>query len=140
MAQPVQQHTFAAFVTVAGQELPGSWDKVEGGGVSTEAKTYRPGGMVGEIPLPAPKTTENVTVTRYFDAGRDAPLDPWLRSVADRAPASITVQILGSDKQPVGSPTVYDGYIAAYTGPEFDSTNEGDVAEMSIEIVAATPA
>lgn len=139
MAQPIQQHTFAAYVTVGGRELPGSWDKVEGGDIKTEAKTYRPGGMVGEIPLPAPSTTENVTVTRYFDAGRDGPLDPWLRSVADSAPASIAVQILGADKQPVGSPTVYNGFIAGYKGPEFDSTSDGDVAEMSIEVVVATP-
>lgn len=138
MNQPVQQHTFAAYVTVGGRQLPGSFDKIEGGGVSTEAKTYRPGGMVGSIPLPAPSTTEKVTATRYFDAGRDGPLDPWLRSVADRAQASISVVILGADKTPVGSPTVYDGYIASYQGPEFDSTSDGDVAEMSIEIVPAS--
>lgn len=139
MAKPIQQHTFAAYMTVDGRQLPGSFDKVEGGGITTEASTYRPGGMVGSIPLPAPSSVENVTATRYFDAERDAPLDPWLRSVADRAPATLTVVLLGADKQPVGEPTVYDGYISGYQGPEFDSTSDGDVAEMSIELVVAGP-
>lgn len=128
---PVQQHTFSATVELDGEQIVDSFDKFEGGDVKAESKAYRPGGMVASIVLPAPQTTEAITVTRYFDAERDLPMLPTIKSKMNR-PAIVVVSVLGPDGKPKGDATSYNGYLSGISMPKFDSTSDGGAAELGL--------
>ncbi len=128
---PVQQHTFSATVNLDGEQIVDSFDKFEGGDIKAESKSYRPGGMVASIILPAPQTTEAITVTRYFDAERDLPMLTRIKGKMNR-PATISVSVLDADGQPKGTPQIYNGALSGIVMPKFDSTSDGAAAELGL--------
>ncbi|HTU14199.1 MAG TPA: hypothetical protein VMF31_03290 [Solirubrobacterales bacterium] len=135
-AKPIQQHTFRATVAMAGVNIEGSFDKFDGGDLKAESKAYRPGGMESSIVLPAPQTTEAITVTRFFDAGRDLEILPTLRTMINQ-PATITVEVLGPNKTKIGKAISYTGNLSGIVMPKFDSTSDGAVAEIGLTFTIA---
>jgi hypothetical protein len=139
MAEPVLNHHFAAYLSIGTVQLPGSFDTFSGGTLTLNTESYRPGAMVGTIVIPAPEAIENITLSRYYDAKRDVPLDSWIRARASRDPATVSLTILGPDKRPIDTQT-WTGRIASYQPPELDSNSDSGTPMVTFEIAVEVPA
>lgn len=137
---PVQKHHFGAYLTIGGIQLPGSFDKFEGGGITLDVSSYRPGGMVGTIIMPSPKQITNITLERYCDEKRDMPLLPWIEQRIETDPVAVTLNTFDAQKKPLRT-KVYNGRVTEYSDPDFDSTDDsGDPPVLSFEIMVEVPA
>lgn len=127
----------AISLTVANVAIPGFWKTFEGGGLSAETTINRPGGMADRVVIASTAERDNVTLGRDYDWVRDGALigpGGYLDAqVEEGGAATVTVQKLNQQRQPVGAATVYRGVIAAANPPEWDS--EGTDTQMyTIEI------
>lgn len=115
----------------------GVFDTHSGGGETADVTKYRPGGLAAQITFPSLSEFDDLTITRYWDSGRDGGL---LRSVRGRVgslPMSVTVQALGNDGSPLAGADnrkTYAGKLSGVTEPESDSTS-GDAATFELVMV-----
>jgi hypothetical protein len=126
----VQEQQFLITCSVDDVVL-GTFDSFEGGDVTSDAKTYRAGGMADAEALPAPPSTEDVTIARGFRAERDAAKKKWLNGKIG-AKIVIGKQALNPDKTPVADALeTFTGIVKSVAGPSHDSTGE-DVSKLTI--------
>src|SRR5687768_15754767 len=111
----------------------GVFDTQSGITFDSESNSYWAGG--GKRIVSAGRSTpEDLTISRYFDAGRDLPLRTVLKNAGGRGKLTVSVQALDDDENPVGTPTVATGRQRGATIlPETDS-NSSDTAMMSIVV------
>lgn len=118
-------------VKVGGRSL-GTFDKMTGGNVTVESSKRRPGGMGPMKSYGGVPTTEDVVVTRAYEAEQHN-LAHWLASVSGNAPAEVVKQPLDRNKAPFGRPIIYRGTLGDVTFPEPDSESS-DVGELALTV------
>lgn len=127
----VQEQQYLVTVSVDTLGNIGVFDTFEGGDITSSAKTYRAGGMADAEALPAPPTTEDVTVSRGFRGERDGPLKKLLNQKIGFA-IRIGKQPLNPDRTVIaGALETYVGIIQGVMGPSHDSEGD-DVSKLSI--------
>lgn len=125
-------------LSVDGQGVPGAWMQFEGGALSMESTTVRPGGMADRVVLTATPERDEVTLTREYDYLRDGALRTYLeQALIDGLEAIAMVQDLDQRKQPVGEPVPYKGVLSTVTPPERDSSGS-DAATWSVTLTVQT--
>ncbi len=137
MARGTRQDQRAIIVNIDGDGT-GVWDKKTGGARTGNSTKYNPGAMDEEINLGGRPTTDNMTLSRYFDLERDLPqIKRWLNRVG-KANVVIVEQYLDSDGNAYGNPVTRRGTLDGCTDPEADSESQ-DVALVEIEVSIAGP-
>lgn len=110
----------------------GRWDKREGGLADSEETKIRPAGLP-ETPLGGVQTTENVTVSRFYDLDRDGAIVDALRKARGKADASASQEALDAHEDPTGDMDTWSGVLKSVMVFEADSTSN-DEAEVVLEI------
>jgi hypothetical protein len=123
---PTRQDTYNVNVQIehptSGQMLDyGTWDKMSGGGLSSSATSYRPGGMAPPVSLGGQKVTANVTVSRLYRLGRDHDVVAQLLASVGKSRMVVSKQPLDIEGNVYGRPIVYRGTLDRVTPPEVDS-------------------
>jgi hypothetical protein len=106
----------------------GVFDKLTGGGLSSSATSYRPGGMAPPVSLGGQRVTANVVVSRLYRLGRDHDVVGQLLDSVGKSDMVISKQPLDIDGNVYGRPIVYKGVLDRVTAPEVDS--EGNAAGL----------
>jgi len=122
--------------TVGGRSW-GVFDSHSGGGETADVTKYRPGGLAAMITFPALSEFDDLTVTRYWDSGRDGDLLRGVRGRVGSLDMTVTVQALANDGSPLagaGNRKTYSGKLSGVTEPESDSTS-GDAATFELTMV-----
>lgn len=137
MARGARQDSRAITVFIDGVNT-GLWDKKSGGGRTSDNTKYPPGGMQEEIDLGGRATSEDITLSRYFDLDRDLPrIKRWLNRVG-KATVKVVEQYLDQDGAAYGNPVTRTGTLNACTDPEADSEST-DAALVEIGVSVAGP-
>lgn len=129
-------------VTVTAQQTVGGpltslgrFDKRSGGTVSASDTKHRPGGSADELSFGGPRTTENVTVQRNYDADRDDAIVKRLRGLVGQATVVVSQQPLDGTLTAKGEPTVWRGTLIKVTAPDADSTASGtSMFELEVSV------
>ncbi len=128
----VRKDQYRVTVTVDGADT-GVWDKSSGGGIDSDAKPYRPGGM-GEVKtLGGQKSVDDMTLSRLYDHD----LYVMLIEKVGAAAVVVTTQPLDPDGVAFVAPTVARGVLKKVQGPEHDGDST-DPAMLEIEVTVAT--
>lgn len=127
---PTRQDTYAVNVQiehpVSGAMINyGTFDKMSGGGLSSGAASYSPGGMQPPVSLGGKKTTANVTVSRLYRLGRDHDVVQQLLNSVGKSNMVVTKQPLDIEGNVYGRPIVYKGVLDRVTAPDVDSESSG---------------
>lgn len=127
-------------ITVSAQQVVGGpltslgrFDKRSGGTVSAADTKYRPGASPDEVSFGGPRTTENVTASRNYDADRDDALVKRLRGLVGQATVVVSQQPLDATLTPKGDPTVWRGTLIKVSAPDADSTS-GSISMFELEV------
>jgi len=123
-------------LTIDGRDL-GFWDKGSGGNVDSNETKYKPAGLPA-VTLGGSVTTENVTLQRLYEIGRDDVLEPWLISRAGKGNGTASKIKLDDDDNPVGKPLVYVAKLKQVIPPDTDSES-GSAALIQVELSVARP-
>lgn len=118
---------------VSVQGISGYFMSKTGGNISANtSKVYDGGSTVPDV-LAGPAEADNITMTRGFDASRDAALLKRLRQQVGRLQATLTVTPTDRDMVAVADPTVYpDALLVGIEEPEADASS-GDAATYGFE-------
>jgi hypothetical protein len=138
MGTVLTSRNHAISVTIGGGAIPGFWKTLEGGALTTETTTNRPGGMASRMVLATTAERDEVTVGREYDYVRDSGLTGpggYIDAAVELGmTAQVTVQPLNPQtRQPVGRPIVYSGVASGSTPPEWDSEST-DVQSFTFTI------
>ena len=117
---------------VAGREMPMTFSKREGGGVSAGGSKYRRGGGAPERAQGGPGTVENVTLAGEYMPELHATDFAFLEANLN-APCTCIEQTLGEDNSVVGPPETWTGKLEAVMRGEYDA-NSTDTREFEVEI------
>lgn len=126
-----REEQYSIGVKIAGTDY-GVFDKFEGGAVEAEDVRYRPGGMASQKSLGGPRATENVTISRLYEAERDHLQVHTLLGLVGKAEGVITKQMLDRDGNAFDDPIVYTGTLIRCTPPNADSESS-DAALIELE-------
>lgn len=129
-----QEQMFRVTVTVAGRDL-GVWDTFEGGQVGSDSELYYPGGMADGVALIGLVGTEEVTVSRFFDAELHA-LDKGFLTNNINGEITIGKQALTRTKDGVeGALETFRGVLTGVGTPQHDSNgNSVSMIELTATI------
>lgn len=129
---PTRQDTWAIRCSLNGNTL-GVWDKKTGGAVDSDDGKYYPGDMAEPLAIGGRKTTDNVTLQRFYDLHDDHDKINLLFNAAGRGNMVISQRPLDQDGNPYGKPIIYHGKLKRVLPPETDSES-GTVALIEIEV------
>jgi hypothetical protein len=111
----------------------GVWDVKEGGDVTANVTTYKPGGMMPAYVLGGTKETENVTFRRNYRRERDHARSQKYIDAVGFATVRAVGQPLDQKGNPWGDPLTYRGTLNRLSLPDHDSTSE-DPAFVELEV------
>jgi hypothetical protein len=131
MPAPTREDTWLVTCRVDELDL-GTFDSFDGGEGDSEEAKYSPGGMEPEISLGGRQTIGNVTIGRYYDRLRDAPVLKPLYGKRGSGRGTIGVTPLAPDGTRGGDPTTWTGTLKTVTHPPVDSTGN-DAAKLTLE-------
>lgn len=113
----------------------GTFDKRNGGAITSESTKYRPGGQSSQVSLGGPTTTENITVQALNRLERFRPHIARLRAGVGSAKAEVIEQPLDINYVAYGSPDVYRGTLVGLTPPDYDSeSSDASLLELEVEV------
>lgn len=121
-------------VAVTGVKIPNPWTTKTGGQIEADDQKFSPGGMLPEISLGGPVSTENVTVTRLFDKGAWS-LYRLLRPLVGRGVMSVTYTPFDVDGNAFSTDDqiVISGKLIRLTPPDADA-GSNDPAMLELEM------
>jgi hypothetical protein len=135
LARPTREDTWLVTLRVDDVDF-GVWDRKTGGNADSEEAKYTPGGMATEVSLGGRQTTENITLSREFDWGRDLPSMGYLLNRRGRGSISIGQQALDIDGNARGNPVTATGTLKAVQMPDHDSSgNDPALVEIECTVV-----
>lgn len=103
-----------------------------GGTTAAEVQDVWDGGALQPEKLAAPSATENVTVSRPYDAERDQAVIHRLRPSVGRLRTTVSVQPTDADLVAVGDAQVYaNALLIGLSDPEADAAS-GDAARLEL--------
>lgn len=117
---------------VNGREMPMTFSKREGGGVSAGGSKYRRGGNEPERAQGGPGTVENVTLAGEYLPELHASDFAYLESNLN-AECTVIEQTLDNGGAVVGQPETWTGILEAVMRGEYDA-NSTDTREFEVEI------
>ncbi|HVL32570.1 MAG TPA: hypothetical protein VM600_03210 [Actinomycetota bacterium] len=123
-------------VKVAG--VDGHFARKSGGDVTSETTKVYDGGSLDPEIMTSPASPDNVTVSRPYDARRDAPLLKRLRGDVGRFRTSISVQATDADLVPIaGTAEIYTGAVLVRAqGVEVDASS-GEPTFIELEFAVS---
>jgi len=130
---PVRQDQWAIRVKLNGNTT-GVWDKKTGGAVDSDDGKYYPGDMAEPLALGGRKTTDNVTLQRFYDIHDDHAMVNSFINAAGKGAITITQRPLDENGNGFGKTITYDGKLKRVLIPETDSES-GTVAMIEIEVI-----
>lgn len=130
---PTRQDTWTITLSINGVNY-GIWDKKSGGAVDSDDGKYYPGGMVPPIALGGKKTTDNVTLSRFYDLYDDHGKINTILAAAGKGNAVVSQRPMDPEGNPFGKAIVYHGKLKRVAPPETDSEGTS-VAMLEVEVV-----
>lgn len=126
-------------VAVDGQSM-GIFDTRNGGAVTAESTSYKPGGMGGTVQLGGSKSTEDLEIARLEARERqDHALVTWLMQRVGSARVVCTETPLTKDAQAAGPARTYRGVLTGVTPSDHDS-EDNTASRFTITVaVEGTP-
>lgn len=119
MAAGRREDTRIAYVTIDGQ-VQGAFDKTSGGDLDSEEQKYTSAGGHEEA-LGGRQTTDDLTVSRNFQVGRDDVLLQRFANRRGKADMVVTIQPTDADYNPFGRSLTYLGKLKTIQPPDSDS-------------------
>lgn len=117
----------------------GVFDKFSGGDVTSSPVKNRPGGMGDEITYTALPVYSDIVITKVYETQKDHARVGLLKTLVGRAVATVTLQPLDDSGIPWGSPTVFNGRLAAVkTGQTDSNSNSPRMVEIDLAVETIT--
>lgn len=129
---PVRQDTWRITISLNGNTL-GIWDKKSGGAIDSDDAKYYPGGMVPPIALGGKKTTDNVTLSRFYDRYDDHDKINTIMNAAGKGIIVVSQRPLDAEGNAFGKAITYHGKLKRVAPPDVDSESS-TVAMLEIEV------
>lgn len=127
-------------VDVADDDIPGYWMQKQGGNTSADSNKFFPGGDDVPVILTGLKVTDNITISRAYDAVRDGAMLRAIRDQVGSLTTSITVTETDADLKSTGVATTYSGCVlVGISEPEYESAS-GDAANIQLEFAVVSVA
>ena len=133
MASPIRQDQASISLTVGGRQVSFIFNRREGGQVTSEESKTFPGGGRPQKAHGGPQTVENITLAGEFVPESDHEDVRYLRSVAGRARAIVSEQLLDVDGAAFGRPDTWTGVLMSVHSGDYDA-NSADPREIEVEI------
>lgn len=129
---PARQDTWSITMKLNGNTT-GVWDKKSGGAVDSDDGKYYPGDMAEPLAIGGRKTTDNVTLQRFYDLHNDHEMINTLINAAGKGIVTVSQRPKDIEGNPFGKPIIYNGKLKRVLIPETDSES-GTVALIEVEI------
>ncbi len=127
-------------VRVMDDDIPGYWMQKQGGNTSADSNKFFPGGDDVPVILTGLKVTDNITVSRAYDAVRDGAMLKAIRDQVGSLTTSITVTETDANLASTGVATTYSGCVlVGISEPEYESAS-GDAANIQLEFAVVSVA
>ena len=132
MARSAKRQFLVVISFASGLTVKGYWAQSTGGHSQVDATDHWDGGSTEpESTLSNVKYT-NMVLTRWYDPGRDQPVEQACRAqIASGPAATISSTPCDGALVPVASATVWTGKLIEVQGPELDS-DSGDSATLAL--------
>lgn len=129
---PTRQDTWSIRCSLNGNSL-GIWDKKSGGALDSDDGKYYPGAMQAPLALGGRKTTDNVTLSRFYDRHDDHDTINTLLNAVGKGTMSVSQRPMDENGVAYGKSIIYNGKLKRVMVPDTDSESSS-IALIEIEI------